>query len=179
MVNANNAIAIGNTAASSALGDIAIGGGAIANSRSTTSAVSAVAVGRVANAVRGSVAVGALAVANPTGGDLQGGTAPGSTIKPFVGLAGLESGLRKPEDKTLSTGEFFLPGVSRGFRDSHHGGHGWVNLQESIAQSVNTYYYKLAIDMGIQRFDTYMSQYGFGKKTGIDFIKESLRMANR
>ena len=106
--------------------------------------------------------------------NLQGGTAPGSTIKPFVGLAGLESGLRKPEDKILSTGEFHLPGVSRGFRDSHHGGHGWVDLQESIAQSVNTYYYKLAVDLGIQRFDTYMLQYGFGKKTGIDLPSESI-----
>jgi penicillin-binding protein 2 len=104
----------------------------------------------------------------------QGGTAPGSTIKPFVGLAGLESGIRKPEDKILSTGEFFLPGVSRGFRDSHAGGHGWVDLQESIAQSVNTYYYKLALDLGIKRFDSYMLQYGFGKKTGIDLPSESI-----
>lgn len=106
--------------------------------------------------------------------NLQGGTAPGSTIKPFVALAGLESGLRKSEDKILSTGEFFLPGVSRGFRDSHHGGHGWVDLPESIAQSVNTYYYKLALDLGIQRFDSYMLQYGFGKKTGIDLPSESI-----
>jgi len=105
--------------------------------------------------------------------NLHGGTPPGSTIKPFVGLAGLESGLRKPEDKILSTGEFFLPGVSRGFRDSHHGGHGWVNLQESIAQSVNTYYYKLAVDLGIQRFDSYMQKYGFGQKTGIDLYGEN------
>lgn len=105
--------------------------------------------------------------------NLHGGTPPGSTIKPFVGLAGLESGLRKPEDKTLSTGEFHLPGVSRGYRDSHHGGHGWVNLQESIAQSVNTYYYKLAVDLGIQRFDSYMQQYGFGQKTGIDLFGEN------
>ena len=106
--------------------------------------------------------------------NLQGGTAPGSTIKPFVGLAGLESGLRKPEDKILSTGEFFLPGVARGFRDSHHGGHGWVDLPESIAQSVNTYYYKLALDLGIERFDSYMLLYGFGKKTGIDLPSESI-----
>jgi len=105
--------------------------------------------------------------------NLHGGTPPGSTIKPFVGLAGLESGLRKPEDKILSTGEFHIPGVARGFRDSHAGGHGWVNLQESIAQSVNTYYYKLALDMGIQRFDTYLTQYGFGQKTGIDLFGEN------
>ncbi|MEO6172180.1 MAG: penicillin-binding protein 2, partial [Arenimonas sp.] len=106
--------------------------------------------------------------------NLQGGTAPGSTIKPFVGLAGLESGLRKPEDKILSTGEFFLPGVSRGFRDAHAGGHGWVDLKESISQSVNTYYYKLAFDMGIERFDHYMLRYGFGKQTGIDLPHESI-----
>jgi penicillin-binding protein 2 len=102
----------------------------------------------------------------------QGGTPPGSTVKPFVALAGLESGLRKSEDKTLSTGEFRLPGIKRGFRDSHQGGHGWVDLPESIAQSVNTYYYKLALDMGIQRFDQYMGSYGFGKKTGIDLPRE-------
>lgn len=105
--------------------------------------------------------------------NLSGGTPPGSTIKPFVGLAGLESGLRTPQDKILSTGEFRLPGVSRGFRDSHHGGHGWVDLTESIAQSVNTYYYKLALDLGIQRFDGYMQQYGFGQKTGIDLFGEN------
>ncbi len=105
--------------------------------------------------------------------NLHGGTLPGSTIKPFVGLAGLESGLRTPEDKILSTGEWHLPGVARGFRDAHAGGHGWVDLRESIAQSVNTYYYKLAVDMGIRRFDEYMDRYGFGRPTGIDLVGES------
>ena len=105
--------------------------------------------------------------------NLHGGGPPGSTVKPFVGLAGLESGMRTPEDKILSTGEFHLPGVARGFRDSHAGGHGWVDLRESIAQSVNTYYYKLAIDMGIGKFDEYLSRYGFGKPTGIDLRGES------
>ena len=104
---------------------------------------------------------------------VHGGTPPGSTIKPLVALAGLESGLRRAEDKTLSTGEFRLPGVSRGYRDSHAGGHGWVDVRESIAQSVNTYYYKLAMDMGIVRFDDYMRSYGFGAPTGIDLIGES------
>ena len=103
---------------------------------------------------------------------VQGGTPPGSTLKPFVGLAGLESGVRKTGDKTLSTGEFRLPGVSRGFRDSHAGGHGWVDLRESIAQSVNTYYYKLALDMGIDKFDSYLQRYGFGRPTGIDLATE-------
>ncbi len=105
---------------------------------------------------------------------LQGGRPPGSTIKPFVALAGLESGLRKPSDRTLSTGEFHIPGQRRGYRDAEAGGAGWVDLTQSIAHSVNTYYYKLAMDMGIERFDTYMTKYGFGQQTGIDLLGESV-----
>lgn len=101
-----------------------------------------------------------------------GGVAPGSTIKPLMGLAGLDSGTRRPEDKILSTGMFYLPGVSRGWGDSHRGGHGWTDLRKSIAQSVNTYYYKLAVDMGITRVDQYMYKYGFGSPTGIDLAGE-------
>lgn len=105
--------------------------------------------------------------------NLHGGTPPGSTIKPFVGLAGLESGKRKPSDRILSTGIFRIRGVGRGFGDAHAGGHGWVDLKESIAQSVNTYYYQLALDMGIDSFDHYMDRYGFGRPTGIDLIGET------
>ena len=105
--------------------------------------------------------------------NVLGGGPPGSTVKPLVALAGLDSGLRTPGDTTLSTGEFFLPGVSRGYRDSHAGGHGRVDLRESIAQSVNTYYYKLAHEMGIERFAEYMHRYGFGEKTGIDLVGEN------
>ncbi|WP_434031074.1 penicillin-binding protein 2 [[Pseudomonas] boreopolis] len=102
-----------------------------------------------------------------------GGVAPGSTIKPLMGLAGLDSGARRPEDKILSTGMFYLPGVSRGWGDSHRGGHGWTDLRKSIAQSVNTYYYKLALDMGITQVDKYMYKYGFGSPTGIDLVGET------
>ncbi len=105
--------------------------------------------------------------------NVRGGTPPGSTIKPFVALAGLESGLRKPDDKIFSSGEFFLPGQRRGYRDSHKGGHGWVDLYSSISESVNTYYYKLALDLGINKFDFYMRRYGFGQPTGIDLIGEA------
>lgn len=101
-----------------------------------------------------------------------GGVAPGSTIKPLIGLAGLDSGVRKPEDKILSTGMFYLPGTSRGWGDANRGGHGWTDLRKSITQSVNTYYYKLALDLGIDRFDHYMGYYGFGAPTGIDLTGE-------
>ena len=101
-----------------------------------------------------------------------GGVAPGSTLKPFVALAGVDSGMRTPEDKTLSTGMFYLPGQRRGYGDSHRGGHGWTDLRKSIYASVNTYYYKLAMDMGIARFDDYMARYGFGAPTGVDLAGE-------
>ena len=102
-----------------------------------------------------------------------GGVAPGSTIKPLTALAGLDSGLRKAEDRTLSTGMFRLPGMTgRGWGDSHRGGHGWTDARKSIYESVNTYYYRLALDMGVQRYDDYMAKYGFGQKTGIDLMGE-------
>lgn len=102
-----------------------------------------------------------------------GGVAPGSTVKPLTALAGLDSGLRKPEDKVLSTGMFRLPGMSgRGWGDSHRGGHGWTDARKSIYESVNTYYYRLALDLGVQRYDEYMARYGFGQKTGIDLMGE-------
>jgi penicillin-binding protein 2 len=105
--------------------------------------------------------------------NVLGGGPPGSTIKPVLALVGLESGLRKPSDKILSTGEFRIPGQRRGYRDSHAGGHGVVDLRESISQSVNTYYYKLAMDLGIDRFDTMMGRFGFDKPTGIDLVGET------
>jgi penicillin-binding protein 2 len=102
-----------------------------------------------------------------------GGVAPGSTIKPLTALAGLDSGVRRPEDKILSTGMFRLPGMTgRGWGDSHRNGHGWTDARKSIWDSVNTYYYKLAIDLGVQRYDDYLGKYGFGKPTGIDLVGE-------
>jgi penicillin-binding protein 2 len=104
---------------------------------------------------------------------LRGGYTPGSTMKPFMALGGLELGIRKPEDTVLSVGEFFIPGQSRGYRDDKRGGHGRVDLVQAIAQSVNTYFYSLAYDMGINRLSTFMAKLGFGKPTGIDLVGES------
>ncbi len=103
---------------------------------------------------------------------LDGTYAPGSTVKPFMGLAGLELGLRTPEATTFSSGAFRLAGQAREYRDWKGGGHGAVNLRESLAQSVNTYYYKLAHDMGIERMSAAMQRFGFGHRTGIDLPGE-------
>lgn len=105
--------------------------------------------------------------------NVLGGGPPGSTVKPMVALAGVDSGLRTPSDRIFSSGEFHIAGQSRGYRDASRGGHGWTDLRDSISQSVNTYYYKLALDMGIDRFSGYMHRYGFGEKTGIDLAGES------
>ncbi len=104
---------------------------------------------------------------------LRGVYPPGSTVKPLIGLAGLEYGLRTPEDTVMSTGVFYIPGQQRGYRDDQRGGAGRVDLRQAIAQSVNTYFYKLALDMGIDRLAEYMGKLGFGKPTGIDLIGES------
>jgi len=105
---------------------------------------------------------------------LSGAFLPGSTVKPYVALAGLELGVRKPEDTILSTGEFFIPGDSkRAYRDDVRWGHGRVDLREAISQSVNTYFYGLALEMGIDRFSSSLRKFGFGAPTGIDLIGES------
>ena len=102
-----------------------------------------------------------------------GGVAPGSTLKPMIALAGLDAGIRQPHDKILSTGMFYLPGISRGWGDAVRTGHGWTDLYKSIAQSVNTYYYQLSLDLGIERFDAYMNHFGLGHPTGIDLRGET------
>ena len=104
---------------------------------------------------------------------LLGGYEPGSTLKPFVGLAGLELGVVTAQDEVFSSGDYYLPGVSRPFRDWKKGGHGWVNMLGALEQSVNTYFYQLAYDLGIDRMHDYLDQFGFGKPTGLDLLGEN------
>ncbi|MGM8909313.1 penicillin-binding protein 2 [Psychrobacter sp. 1U1] len=103
---------------------------------------------------------------------LQGMYPPASTIKPFEGLGGLHYGLRDWETTIYDPGYFSLPGDSHRFRDWKRGGHGSVNLKKSIMMSVDTYYYKLAYEMGIQRLHDWMVRFGFGEDTGIDLPNE-------
>ena len=104
---------------------------------------------------------------------LRGIYPPGSTIKPFMALAGLELGLRKPADTIADPGFFRLPNSRHQFRDWKRGGHGVVDLRRSISQSCDVYYYRLAVDMGIDRMHDYLAQFGLGEKTGIDLDGES------
>ena len=99
---------------------------------------------------------------------------PGSTVKPFLAVAGLELGLRTPQYTVDSVGEWHIPGVAgRGYRDDVQGGVGVVDLAQAIEMSVNTYFYKLAYDMGIDRLSAFMAKFGFGRPTGIDLPHEA------
>jgi penicillin-binding protein 2 len=101
---------------------------------------------------------------------LRGTYPPGSTYKPFMALAALETGLRTPEQSIADPG-FFMLGNHR-FRDDKEGGHGTVNMYSSIVQSCDTYYYLLANDMGVDAIHDQMRRFGFGELTGIDIFGE-------
>src|SRR5215471_6380372 len=91
---------------------------------------------------------------------------PGSTFKPYMALAALELGKRTPTQTIFDPG-YFIFGNNR-FRDDKADGHGTVDMYKSIVVSCDTYYYKLADDLGIENMARFIGQFGFGAKTGID-----------
>lgn len=101
---------------------------------------------------------------------IRGAYPPGSTYKPFMALAALELGYRKPTDAISDPG-YFDYGNHR-FRDDKKGGHGIVDMYKSIVQSCDTYYYVLAAQMGVDTMHDFMKQFGFGELTGIDLAHE-------
>jgi penicillin-binding protein 2 len=104
---------------------------------------------------------------------LRGQYPPGSTIKPFMALAGLHFHTRTPEQTINDTGVYYLPGSSRQYRDWKAGGHGGVNMFKAIQMSCDTYFYGLATELGIDNIFNFLSRFGFGQKTGIDLEGET------
>ena len=104
---------------------------------------------------------------------LRGQYPPGSTIKPFMALAGLNFHTRTPEQTINDPGAYYLPGSSRQYRDWKAGGHGSVNMFKAIQMSCDTYFYGLATELGIDNISSFLSRFGFGKKTGIDLEGET------
>jgi penicillin-binding protein 2 len=96
---------------------------------------------------------------------------PGSTLKPFVAIAGLENQLRMPPFKINDPGYFYINN-SRRFKDWKIGGHGEVDIIKAIAVSCDTFFYGLAIELGIPKLNKVLANFGFGKKTGIDLPNE-------
>ncbi|HUI98647.1 MAG TPA: penicillin-binding protein 2 [Usitatibacter sp.] len=103
---------------------------------------------------------------------LRGQYPPGSTIKPFMALAALESHKRSPSYTIFDPGYFTLPGVSHRYRDWKKGGHGRVDMHKAIVESCDTYFYGLANELGIDAIHDYLSRFGFGTRTGIDIEGE-------
>lgn len=103
---------------------------------------------------------------------IYGQYAPGSTIKPFLALAALQHGWRDLDYTYHSRGTFRLTNKHI-FHDWKKGGHGIVDIEKSIVRSVNTFYYKLGHDIGIDNMARGLAVFGFGKKTGVDLNGES------
>jgi penicillin-binding protein 2 len=103
---------------------------------------------------------------------LRGRYPPGSTIKPFMGLAGLDFG-RSLSRKTFCPGFYTLTKGGRRYRCWKHSGHGSMDMHDSIVQSCDVYFYDLAHNLGIDRMHNYLDGFGFGQKTGIDLNGES------
>jgi len=95
---------------------------------------------------------------------------PGSTVKPFIGLAGLDSGLAK--QKLFCPGYFELEGDDHRYRDWKKQGHGHTSLDKAIVESCDVYFYELAQRMRIDNIHNFMTRFGFGEKTGIDILGE-------
>ena len=104
---------------------------------------------------------------------LRGQYPPGSTVKPFMGLAGLERGAITYDSSIYCPGFYQLPGNVHRYRDWKKGGHGSMDLESAIVQSCDVYFYRLAHDLGIDQLHDYLSQFGFGDRTGIDLTGES------
>lgn len=103
---------------------------------------------------------------------LRGIYPPGSTFKPFVALAGLENGKRKPPFSINDPGFFTLPGKSHRYRDWKPGGHGTVDMQRAITISCDTFFYGLAMEMGIENLTSFVRHFGFGRKSDLDIKGE-------
>ncbi len=112
---------------------------------------------------------------------ISGLYSPGSVIKPLIAIGALEEKIIDPNKKIYSSGELripnpYFPGTYSVFRDWKV--HGWVNMKEAIANSVNIYFYTIGggygdqQGLGIYRIKKYLELFGLGRKTGIDLIGE-------
>ena len=98
---------------------------------------------------------------------------PGSTFKPFVAMAGLENANRLPPYRISDPGYYSLANSRHRYRDWKPDGHGFVDMQKAINVSCDTFFYGLALDLGIIRLTDFVRHFGFGAKSGIDIRGEN------
>ena len=99
---------------------------------------------------------------------LRGQYPPGSTLKPMLAVAALDSGA-VTRDKTIwDPGYYQLNSGGRRWRDWKRGGHGWVDLKTAVAESCDIYFYDAAVTMGVDTMHQYLSDFGFGEDATLD-----------
>lgn len=103
---------------------------------------------------------------------IRGAYPPGSTIKPMLSIAALETGATNLARKSMCIGYFMLPNSTHRYRDWKPEGHGEVDLHEAITQSCDVYFYEVSIDLGIDNMHRYLDMFGLGKPTQIDIRGE-------
>jgi len=103
---------------------------------------------------------------------IRGAYPPGSTIKPMLALAALESGATNLTRKTVCRGYFMLPNTTHRYRDWKPEGHGEMDLHDALTQSCDVYFYEISGEIGIDRMHYYLDQFGLGQQTGLDISGE-------
>ncbi|MDJ0917093.1 MAG: penicillin-binding protein 2 [Woeseiaceae bacterium] len=93
---------------------------------------------------------------------------PGSTIKPMLALAALESGATNLTRKIMCRGYFTLPNSTHRYRDWKPEGHGPIDIHQAVSQSCDVYFYEISNEIGIDRMHDYLVQFGLGYQTGVD-----------
>jgi penicillin-binding protein 2 len=104
---------------------------------------------------------------------VRGSYPPGSTIKPMLALAALETGATNLTRRTFCRGFYTLPGSTHRYRDWRPQGHGEVDLHDAITQSCDVYFYEISREIGIEAMHHYLDQFGLGQRTGIDMLGEA------
>jgi penicillin-binding protein 2 len=104
---------------------------------------------------------------------ISGSYPPASTIKPFIGLLGLKEGEIDWNTTIEDEGFFQLNEEGRKYRGWKEEGHGQVNLAKSIIESSDVFFYQLATQLTVDRIATFLKEFGFGLKSGVDLYAEA------
>lgn len=99
---------------------------------------------------------------------IRGAYPPGSTIKPMLALAALETGATNLTRTTMCRGYFMLPNTTHRYRDWKPEGHGEVDLHNALSQSCDVYFYEISGDIGIDNMHDYLDKFGLGHSSGVD-----------
>jgi penicillin-binding protein 2 len=104
---------------------------------------------------------------------ISGNYPPASTLKPFIGLLGLDSKIIDSKTTIEDKGFYQVNGEGRRYRGWKEDGHGIVNLKKAIVESSDVYFYELASKLTIDNINKFLKNFGFGKQTSINLDGET------